>query len=71
MLMTESGKIVLAETKGEQLKNDDSRDKLALGQAWRNMAGNEYRYYMVFAEDVEPIPGAITVQQFMEIVSAL
>ena len=71
MLMTKSGKIVLAETKGEHLKNDDSRDKLALGQAWRNAAGGQFRYYMVFADDVEPIPGAVTMQKFMEIVKAL
>ncbi|MBQ4142742.1 MAG: hypothetical protein IJD43_04620, partial [Thermoguttaceae bacterium] len=41
MVMTQSGKIIFAETKGEHLKNDDSRDKIALGQAWRNAAGSQ------------------------------
>ena len=68
MLMTNSGKIVIVETKGEHLKNDDSRDKIVLGQSWRNAAGNRFRYYMVFADDVEPLPGAVGMKQFVEIV---
>lgn len=71
MLMTKSGKIVLVETKGEHLKNDDSRDKLALGQAWRNAAGNQYRYYMVFKDGVEPITGAVTMREFVRIITNL
>ena len=35
-----------AETKGEHLKNDDSREKIALGQAWRTAAGKNFRYYI-------------------------
>lgn len=53
MTMTESGKIILAETKGEHLKNDDSRDKIALGQAWKAAAGNMYRYYMKMSRTVQ------------------
>lgn len=33
MIITQSGKIIFAETKGNHLKNDDSRDKILLGQA--------------------------------------
>lgn len=55
MIMTQSGKIILAETKGEHLKNDDSQEKIELGAAWRNVAGNQYRYYMVF-RDEENLP---------------
>ena len=68
MLMTNGGKIILAETKGEHLKNDDSRDKIALGQAWRNAAGSQFRYYMVFADDVEPLPGALSCSQLLDII---
>ena len=32
LIMTQSGKLICAETKGEHLKNDDSREKIALGQ---------------------------------------
>lgn len=71
MIMTNSGKLVLAETKGEHLKNDDSRDKLELGQAWKNAAGSMYRYYMVFADDAEPLPGAVRMKEFISILSNL
>ena len=68
MLMTNSGKIILVETKGEHLKNDDSRDKIFLGQAWRNAAGSQFRYYMVFADGAEPLPGALSCSQLLDII---
>ncbi len=71
MIMTQNGKIIFAETKGEHLKNDDSRDKIALGQAWRNAAGNQYRYYMVFRDGDNLLPGAVSLSQFIETVKAL
>lgn len=71
MIMTKSGKIIFAETKGEHLKNDDSRDKIALGQAWRNAAGKQYRYYMVFRDEDNLLPGAVSLKQFIETVKAL
>lgn len=71
MIMTKSGKIIFVETKGEHLKNDDSRDKIALGQAWRNAAGNQYRYYMVFRDEDNLLPGAVSLKQFIETVKAL
>ena len=71
MLMTPSGKIIMVETKGEHLKNDDSREKITLGKAWQNAAGSQYRYYMVFEDGVEPLEGAVTVQNFITILQAL
>ena len=71
MIMTQSGKVILAETKGEHLKNDDSRDKIALGQAWRSAAGSRFRYYMVFRDEDNLLPGAISMSQFVETVRAL
>lgn len=58
-------KIVLIETKGDHLKNDDSRDKLVLGQAWANLAGPQYRYYMVFDDNSTPLPGAYRLTEFL------
>ena len=43
LIMTQSGKLICAETKGEHLKNDDSREKIALGQALRTAAGKNFR----------------------------
>ena len=71
MIMTKSGKIILAETKGEHLKNDDSQEKIELGAAWRNAAGNRYRYYMVFRDEENLPHGAVSMGQFVETVEAL
>ena len=64
--MTESGKIIFVETKGEHLKNDDSREKIALGDAWRHAAGSKYRYCMVFEGEDNLLPGAVSISQFVE-----
>lgn len=71
MVMTNSGKIILVETKGEHLKNDDSRDKIELGKAWRNSAGNQYRYYMVFRDSDNLPDGAVSMSEFVEIIKKL
>lgn len=71
MVMTNSGKIILVETKGDHLKNDDSRDKIALGNAWRNAAGNQYRYYMVFREEDNLPVGAVSMSTFIDIIKKL
>ncbi len=71
MVMTESGKIIMVETKGEHLKNDDSRDKIELGKAWAQAAGSQYRYYMVFREEENLLTGAVSMREFVEIVKKL
>jgi type III restriction enzyme len=71
LIQTASGKLILAETKGEHLKNDDSRAKIALGKAWRTAAGNQYRYYMVFKDEENLLPGAVSMREFVNIVKDL
>ena len=71
LVMTQSGKLICAETKGEHLKNDDSREKIALGQAWRTAAGKDFRYYMVFENEENLLPGAVSMSQFIDTVKAL
>ena len=71
LIMTQSGKLICAETKGEHLKNDGSRERIALGQAWRTAAGKDYRYYMVFENDENLLPGAMSMSQFIDTVKAL
>ena len=59
-----SGKIVLVETKGDDRDNSDSLNKIELGSYWQNMAGGNYKYYMVF--DNKEVAGALTKEQFIE-----
>lgn len=59
-----SGMTILVETKGDQLDNSDSRNKVELGTTWANKAGEQYRYFMVF--DKQQMDGAITVGELLE-----
>lgn len=71
MVMTESGKVILVETKGGHLKNDDSQDKIELGKAWQYAAGSMYRYYMVFRDEENLLHGAVSMKQFLEVIRQL
>ncbi len=56
IIKTDSGKIIILETKGDDRDNSDSVRKLKLGNAWEKQAGRRFRYMMVF--DNKPIDGA-------------
>ena len=71
IIRTKSGNIVLVEAKGEQLKNDDSKDKLALGKKWDYMCGSKFKYYMVFEHKDMEIQGSYTMDRFIEILKNL
>jgi type III restriction enzyme len=48
MLLTKSGKILLVESKGDNLDNSDSTNKLKLGKYWEGKSGSNFKYFMVF-----------------------
>ena len=64
-----SGKTILVETKGDHLVNDDSKNKIWLGNKWADLAGNNYRYFMVF--QTKEVEGAITVKQLLQYINEL
>ena len=72
--MTNSGKILLIETKGDQLKNDESKIKSETGAKWAakaSMTGRLYKYYMVFQTKNPDYEGAYSHERFMDIVREL
>lgn len=69
--MTTSGKILMIETKGDHLDNDESKAKAKIGHQWDNLAGPMYRYFMVFQSKILDWPGAYSYDRFMEIVKGL
>ena len=71
LVMLESGKIILVETKGDYLTNDDSREKLALGRKWQSRAGSNYNYFMVFDNNKIDADGAYNFNEFLNVVSDL
>lgn len=69
--MTTSGKILMIETKGDHLDNDESKAKARIGHHWDTLAGPMYRYFMVFQSKTLDWPGAYSYDRFMEIVKGL
>lgn len=74
IVMTESGKVLLIETKGDQLENTESRVKAEIGSKWAAKAsilGRIYKYYMVYQSKEPGYEGAYSHDRFMEIVRGL
>lgn len=64
---TQRDTLVLIETKGEHLQNDDSETKVELGKFWQDCAGRNYRYIMVF--DQVPVSGAVNWQDAIDMLA--
>lgn len=71
IVMTKSGKIVLIETKGDHLDNEVNRKKLELSRTWQSLAGEQFRYYMVFQKKAPDLKGAYTFDGFLEVLKKL
>ena len=72
IVMTNSGYIVMIETKGEHLtSNDDSREKAELGKMWQAQAGSKFRYYMVSENEIASNPDATSFDKFLNIIKDL
>ena len=69
IIRMKSGRTILVETKGDHLVNDDSLNKIKIGNRWAAMAGNNYKYFMVFEN--KQVEGAITVKQLLQYLNEL
>jgi type III restriction enzyme len=71
IVKTKKGKTLVIETKGDHLENSESERKCNLGREWMNLAGGDYRYYMVFREKDLKWNGAVRFDSLIEIVKGL
>lgn len=46
--MTHGGKVLMVETKGDYLSNEENLKKLMMGRKWQELAGKNYKYFMAF-----------------------
>ena len=69
--MTESGKILMIETKGDHLDNAESKTKAVIGSKWDSLSGSQYRYFMVFETKSPDYQGAYSYDEFLEIIVGL
>ncbi len=61
IIKTKKGKIILLETKGDHL---DAKKKATLGELWKNKAGEDYRYYLVYNTREEE--NTLTKEEFIQ-----
>lgn len=70
IVCTHSGKIILIETKGEQLGNAESEEKLEIGRKWADKAGEQYAYFMVY-EHHAPTAEAYSLDDFISLLKGM
>jgi len=61
----------MVEVKGDHLDNEESEAKAKYGHMWATLAGNNYRYFMVFKNKSPNYQGAYSFDRFMQIVKGL
>lgn len=69
--MTKNAILLLIEAKGDYLDNADSKTKLKQGRQWQELAGRDYRYFMVFDNKSLDHKGAYTMDAFVEVLREL
>ncbi len=69
IVVTQSHKILVIESKGDDRDNSDSAAKLRLGKFWENKAGSPYKYFMVF--DNNSIEGAHKLYDALNVIRDL
>jgi type III restriction enzyme len=69
IIYTKMGNLVLIETKGDHMDNDESRAKNILGKKWAEKAGDNFKYFMVFQK--KEVPNTYTAQSIIDIIRML
>lgn len=69
IVYTKQGNLILIETKGDFLDNEDSRSKNALGKKWAEKSGEKFKYFMVFQK--KEVPETYTAQSIIDIIKML
>jgi len=64
-----SGVTLLIETKGDHLDNPESEEKRWLGNKWADLAGDRFKYFMVFQS--KEVDGAITLKTLLQLLNEL
>ncbi|MDE6010121.1 MAG: type III restriction endonuclease subunit R, partial [Muribaculaceae bacterium] len=64
-----SGVTLLLETKGDHLDNTESEEKRWIGNKWADLAGYNFKYFMVFQS--KEVEGAITLKNLLQLLDEL
>ncbi|TMM58443.1 restriction endonuclease [Maribacter algarum] len=69
ILYTKKGNIILLETKGDDRVNEDSKNKNILGKTWEKLAGEKFKYFMVF--QTAKVENAYNAKSVIEVLKGL
>ncbi|MDD4191204.1 MAG: DEAD/DEAH box helicase family protein [Mangrovibacterium sp.] len=69
IIYTSKGNLILIETKGDHLDNDESHAKNILGRKWAEKAGEHFKYFMVFQN--KEVPSTYTSKTIINIIRML
>lgn len=69
IIYTRNKNLILIETKGDHLDNNDSKAKNLLGKKWAEKSGDNFKYFMVFQK--KEVPNTYTAQSIIDIVKML
>jgi type III restriction enzyme len=69
IIYTTKGTIIILETKGDHLNNNDSKEKNELGKKWAEKQGEKFKYFMVF--QTEKVPNTYTHSEIVGIIEKL
>lgn len=69
IIVTKYGNVILLEVKGGHLTNEDSKAKIRLGKQWVSLAGQRFKYFMVFRNNA--IEGAYTFDEAKNLIRQL
>lgn len=69
IILTEKGNIIMAETKGDDRTNTDSKAKISLGTKWADKAGSQYHYFMIFKNN--EIDGSKSITEFINLLKQM
>ncbi|MBF0377962.1 MAG: DEAD/DEAH box helicase family protein [Desulfamplus sp.] len=64
IVVTNSGRVIVIETKGDDRDNSDSAAKNRLGKTWAGKAGANFKYFMVF--DKQYMEDTLTLDQLKD-----
>ncbi|MFA5559195.1 MAG: DEAD/DEAH box helicase family protein [Methanofastidiosum sp.] len=71
MIMTNRGTLLLIEVKGEHIASDETFEKAMLGRKWKELAGSDFRYYMVFLNKSYDKEGVYSLNDLLDIIQNL
>lgn len=69
IIVTKYGNVILLEVKGGHLTNEDSKAKVKLGKQWESLAGQRFKYFMVFRNNA--IEGAYNFDEAKNLIRQL